>query len=271
MIDNRDLFTEEKIPKGFIAVQGEADSTTIDAITRYWTMAMSGVGGKFKIPVIPTGKEGTSMDFKTLSQSNRDMEYNKLMYFFLSLFAAVFGMDLAELGIKVDQSQSIIADSITGTRQETSKSRALKSLLSFQQEFMNKIIRKIDEEYEFMFVGIDPEDEQKKYDVALKAVTSTRTVNDMRKEDGLEALEGEENNTVLNPQLIQLKASLQMAEMQEQYGEEEFEENENSNQISKENKKPEKPEKKDDMQKSKSLEAHLESLLEKGYEVEIKL
>jgi hypothetical protein len=266
---NRDLFTEEKIPKGFLAVQGEADAGTIDSITRYWTMAMEGVGGKFKIPVIPTGKEGTSMDFKMLGQSNRDMEYSKLMFFFLSLFAAVFGMDMAELGIKVDQSTSLMGDNLSGIRQESSKSRALQSLLGFEQSFLNKIMRKIDPEYEFLFVGIDPEDEDKKYGSANKAITSTRTINEMRKEDGLDPLEGEEYNTVLNPQVVQLKGQMQMAEQQEQYEEEEeYEENEEE-ELDTSNVNTKYTKQEGEIKKSNSLEEHLESLLKSGYKVEI--
>lgn len=271
---NRDLFIEEKIPKGFLAVQGEADDETIDAITRYWTMAMTGAGGKFKIPVIPTGKEGTSMDFKLLGQSNRDMEYAQLMKFFLGLFAAVFGMDLAELGLKTESTQNILSESSTDFRQEYSKSRALKSLLGFKGGFMNKIIRKIDPDYEFMFVGIDPEDEDKKYSTQTKAIAATRTINEMREEDGKDPLEGEEYDMVLNTTLVQAKGQAQQAEMGEEGGEEEgeeeyedeYESEEEDQSTSNEDTKLDEEE----IEKSQiALEQHLESLLKAGYEIEV--
>ena len=265
---NRDLFTKEKIPKGFLAVQGEADEMTIDAITRYWTMAMSGVGGKFKIPVIPTGKEGTSLDFKNLSQSNRDMEYNKLMLFFLSLFAAVYGMDLAELGIKTDTYQSVLGSASIAPRQEYSKSRALKSLLGFQAGFMNKIIRKIDPDYEFMFIGIDPEDEAAKYDIATKAISSTRTINEMREEDGKEPLEGDEYDMVLNQNLIQAKGQAQQAEAN-QGGDDEYDDGEESQDESNGDTKYNSEE---EVEKSAlELEQHIESLIKSGYDFEFKI
>lgn len=268
---NRDLFIEEKIPKGFLAVQGEADGETIDAITRYWTMAMSGVGGKFKIPVIPTGKEGTSLDFKSLSQTNREMEYRQLMSFFLSLFAAVYGMDLAELGIKTDQYQSTLGEATTDGRQEFSKSRALKSLLGFQKGFMNKIIRKIDPDYEFLFVGIDPEDEAKKYEIASSAISSTRTINEMREEDGKEPLEGEEYDMVLNTVMVQLKGQMGGGEEgEEEYeNEEDYEDQYEENQDEGNNDKPENDEKIEKSQEE--LEKHLESLIKAGYDIEIEV
>ena len=265
---NRDLFIDEKIPKGFLAVQGEADDETIDAITRYWTMAMTGVGGKFKIPVIPTGKEGTSIDFKLLAQSNRDMEYSKLMYFFLGLFAAVYGMDLAELGLKTETTQNILNNPSIDGRQENSKSRALKSLLGFQQGTMNKIIRKVDPDYQFLFVGIDPEDEQKKYDVATKAIAATKTINEMREIDGDDPKEGEEYDTVLNTNLIQLRGQIQQQQQMEQQ-EEEYEEGEEELDESNEDTKLKDEE---EVQKSQEeLEKHLESLLKSGYEIEFKI
>ena len=278
---NRDLFTKEKIPKGFIALQGEADREAIEAVERYWYMAMSGVGAKFTVPIIPSGKEGVSLDFKTMGQSNREMEYSKLMLFFLSLFAAVFGLDLAELGIKTDTTQPLIGENVEG-RIKYSKDRGLTSLLSFITGIMNKIVRKVDEDYVFRFLGADKEDEQKKYTGVKSAVESNRTVNEMREEDGLEKLKGEENDTVLNPQLIQLKQNLAMAQQQEEGEEYEEEEGggeyereeteENSEKDKKEEKKETKESGEEETEKSQqALEKHLDNLIKAGYDLEIKV
>ncbi len=267
---NRDIFTKEKIPKGFIALQGEADRETIEAVERYWYMAMSGAGAKFKIPIIPSGKEGVSIDFKTLNPSNRDMEYYKLMLFFLSLFAGVFGIDLAELGIKTDNTQQSLGENIEG-RIKYSKDRGIGSFLSFFKGFMNKILRKIDEEYEMTFVGINPEDEEKKYGVAKKAIDSTRTTNEMREEDGLEPLEGEEYDMTANAALIQIRQQLMgAAEGGEEYGEEYEGEEETGEEKSEElPKETEGKEVEEETEKSqKELEEHLEKLVKAGYEIE---
>jgi len=268
---NRDLFIKDKIPKGFIALQGEANDETIEAVGRYWYMAMSGAGGRFTIPIIPSGKEGVSMDFKTMGQSNRDMEYNKLMLFFLSLFAGVFGIDLAELGIKTDNTQQVLGENIEG-RIRYSKDRGLNALLSFLSGIMNKIIRKIDQEYVFSFIGLDPEDDIKKYEIAAKAIASSRTPNEIRKEDGLDEKDSPEYNDIINPTLLQFKQFYKGIEQQEQaeQGQEEGAENEEENEWGEEPEKGPEKEGEEEMEKAlKSLEDHLDKLKKAGYEPEI--
>ena len=257
---NRDIFTKDKVPKGFIALQGEVDRETIEAVERYWYMAMSGAGARFNIPIIPSGKEGVSMDFKTLGQTNRDLEYHKLMLFFLSLFGAVFGIDLAELGIKTDTTQQLLGEQVA-KRQEYSKDRGLKSLLSFIQSVMNKILSKIDPDYSFLFVGINPEDELKKYEVFGKALSTVKTVNELRDIEGDEPLEGEENNMILNSTLVQAKQSMGGGEEYEEEGEENYEEEEPGDL------EPEPAEKKESAEEiEKSLSEHLQQLEEQNYD-----
>lgn len=264
---NRDIFTKEKIPKGFIALQGEADRETIEAVERYWFMAMSGAGARFRIPIIPSGKEGVSLDFKTLGQSNRDMEYYKLMNFFLSLFAGVFSMDLAELGIKTDMTQQSLGENIEG-RVKYSKDRGVEALLTFLSGFMNKIIRKIDEEYEFRFVGVSPEDEEKKYKIHKAAIESTRSINDMLEEDGFDKREGEEYDIPLNQNFIQLRAQIKDGQQQEEGGEE-YEEGEYEEEGEEEAGEEEAEE---EVTKSQeALEKHLDTLIKAGYDVEIEI
>jgi len=234
-------------------------------------MAMSGAGGRFTIPIIPSGKEGVSMDFKTMGQSNRDMEYNKLMLFFLSLFAGVFGIDLAELGIKTDNTQQVLGENIEG-RIRYSKDRGLNALLSFLSGIMNKIIRKIDQEYVFSFIGLNPEDDMKKYEIAAKAIASSRTPNEIRKEDGLDEKDSPEYNDIINPTLLQFKQFYKGIEQQEQaeQGQEEGAENEEENEWGEEPEKGPEKEGEEEMEKAlKSLEDHLDKLKKAGYEPEI--
>ncbi len=283
---NRDLFTKEKIPKGFIALQGEADRESIEAVERYWYMAMSGMGSKFTIPILPSGKDGVALEFKNIGQSNREMEYYKLMLFFLSLFAGVFGMDLAELGIKTDTTQHVLGENTEG-RQKYSKSRGLESLLGFIQGIINKIIKKVDEDYIFEFLGINKEDEKDKYAIIKAAIESSRTINEMREEDGLESLEGEENNVSLNPQAVQMRQQLAMGAGGEGEEGEEYEEagteEESAEPAQNENNKTGEAGKEGEGEEdeheqflklvgkseTEELENHLESLVKAGYDVDI--
>lgn len=202
----RDQLLRDRIPKGFLQVMGDIGQTQLDSIRRYWYAAMSGAGGQWNIPILPSGKDGVGIDFKAMGQSNRDMEYHKLMMFLSSVVAAVAGMDLAELGIKADDSQAIIGESSKG-RTDTSRSRWLRALLMFLEQHTNKVLRKVTTDWRLQFVGIDREDELNKANIRKAELESRLTINELRKQAGDPPLEGEGYdycNHILNPQAIQL-------------------------------------------------------------------
>lgn len=213
----RDQLIRDKMPKGFIQVMGDVGKPQLDAIRSYWYSAMTGAGAQWNLPILPSGKDGVGIDFKNLGQSNRDMEYHKTMMFVSSLIAAVYSFDLAEMGIKSDDSQPLFAAN-QQPRIENSKSRGLNSLLSFIEQHMNKILRKISTDYRFEFTGIDLEEETKKTEIKTKQITTTRTINEIREEDGLPPLEDSYADVVLNPQAVQIYLADKQAEQAEAMG-----------------------------------------------------
>ncbi len=210
----RDQMVRDRVPKGFIQVMGDAGKDQLDAIREYWYAAMSGAGGVWNIPVLPSGKEGIGLDWKNIQPSNRDMEYHKAMMFITTIICAVFGMDPAEMGIKTDDSQAIIGEN-SEPRIAQSKDRGLASMLSFLEQHINKVLRKINEEYRFEFVGLKKDDESKLADLRKKNVETFVTINELREADGMEPIEEDYANVVLNPQAVQI---YQSAKMQEQGG-----------------------------------------------------
>lgn len=212
MMYNRDQFVKDKIPKGFIKVMGDIDPSTISVIQRYWYQQMSGYGARFRIPIIPSGKEGVGMDFQKLGDSNKDMEYHKLIHLVMALKATAFGIDLAELGIKVDDSQALIGES-GETRLQYSKDSGLGSLLIFCEGIWNKILKKIDEKYVFEYVGVKDEDRKQMMDIRKSELQTTKTINQLRKEDGDEEIDEDYANVVLNDQAVQIYGQSQQASM----------------------------------------------------------
>jgi hypothetical protein len=204
----RDQFLKDKVPKGFISVMGDAGKPQLDAIRNYWHSAMSSAGGRWNIPILPSGKEGVGIDFKSLGQSNRDMEYHKTMMFVSSVVASVFSIDLAELGIKSDDSSALIGES-SESRVKHSKDKGLGSLLAFLSQHVNKILRKLTTEWEFKFVGLEAEDEKAKIDLYKTKIESYMTINEIRKEEGLEPLTDSYADVVLNVQGVQIYQSQQ--------------------------------------------------------------
>ena len=215
----RDQLIKDRVPKGFISVMGDVAKPQLDSIRNYWYAAMTGAGAQFNVPILPSGKDGVGIDFKNLSSNNKDMEYHKTMMFISSLVGAVFSMDLAELGIKTDDSTSIIGENAE-PRIQSSKDRGLASMLGFAEQHVNKIIRKITKKYRFKFVGLEREDEQKKAEGRNKQITGWRTIDEVREEDGLEPFDTDWSTMPMNAQAVQMviaeKSAEQQAQMQEQ-------------------------------------------------------
>lgn len=199
----RDQMIRDRVPKGFIAVMGDVDKMQMDSIRAYWYAAMSGAGGQWNIPILPSGKDGIGMDFKMLGQNNRDMEYHKLMMFLSAVAGAVWGIDLAEMGIKTDDSQAVIGESAE-PRITASKDRGLRGLLAFIEQHINKIVRKLTDKYLFRFVGYKPEDEEKKFQTITARINSTDTINEIRKERGRKELDGDWANMPLHTGAVQI-------------------------------------------------------------------
>lgn len=215
----RDQLMKDKIPKGFIAVMGDVGKPQLDSIRNYWYAAMAGAGGQWAIPILPSGKDGVGVDFKNLSQSNKDMEYYKTITFVSSLVAAVFSIDLAELGIKTNERTPLLGENIEPKLQH-SKDRGLSSMLSYLGQHLNKLIRKRTEKYRFKFVGLERTDEQKKAEVRSKQLSTHRSIDELREEDELKPYDEDWSKMPLHPQAVQIflaaKQSKQQEEQQEQ-------------------------------------------------------
>lgn len=199
----RDQFIKDKIPKGFISVVGDIDQEGIETIQNYWYSAMSGAGGQWAIPILPTGKNGLGMDFKNIGQTNKDMEYHKLMGFVSSIIAAVFSFDIAELGLKYDDANQLIGES-QAPRIESSKDRGLRSLLMFDQQHCNKILRKVTTDYKLIFVGFEIEDEKRKVEIREGLLRSTKSIDELRKADGEIPYNEDWSKIPLNPYVVQM-------------------------------------------------------------------
>jgi HK97 family phage portal protein len=213
----RDQLMRDRVPKGFIQVMGDVGAEQLDAIREYWYSAMSGAGGQWNIPIVPSGKDGVGIDWKNIQASNRDMEYHKLMMFISSIIAAVFNIDLAELGIKADDSTALIGES-SESRVRNSKDRGLTGLLSFVEQHINKILRKVLQDYKFRFTGLERQDETELAALRKQEVETRMTINELREEDGLEPLEDSYADVVLNPQSVQIYLADKAAEQQQAMG-----------------------------------------------------
>ncbi|RDE12139.1 MAG: hypothetical protein C4K49_10680 [Candidatus Thorarchaeota archaeon] len=214
----RDQFVRDKIPRGFISVMGDIDSKGVTAIQQYWYSAMSGAGGQWALPILPSGKDGVGLDFKAIGTSNKEMEYHRGMMFLSSIICAVFAIDMAELGIKAEDSTSVIGANEIGPRIEASKDRGLDSLLMFISQHMNKIMRKTcwGKKYRFAFSGQEVKDQMKLTQIMQARLQTDLTINDILKKEGKEERKEDWANIILNPLVVQMVMSEKNAAAQKE-------------------------------------------------------
>jgi hypothetical protein len=137
------------------------------------------------------------------------MEFMGWMDYCHSGVAAIFGSTLEDLGIHSQKSQPLWENSREPVLKST-KSLILGDLLSFLQSYINKIIEKVNPNYEIEFVGYERDDPKEVLDLDKGEVESYKTLNEKREEKGLKKLDQPWADIPLNPQAVQLYQNEQM-------------------------------------------------------------
>lgn len=165
---NGNFFKQGSQPKGFINVKnGNIDQGTLNEFRQDWKQTMSTVYNSHKIPVI----QGIDLEWIDLQQTNRDMEFTEWIKFLMVLVCSVYRMDPSELGFQFQDAARVFGQDGQKERLDHSKQKGLTPLLIFYQNILNKyIISEIDERLEFVFTGIEIEDEAAQVDLDVKKI-----------------------------------------------------------------------------------------------------
>ena len=230
---NANYFKIGSNPKGIIRVSGDINQTRLEEFRQEWQSTVAGVRNAHKTPIVQADK----MDFVNTQTSNKDMEYSKYYEFLIKIICACYKIDPTEINFQSGGAgQKALFEGSNEARIKHSKDKGLKPLMRFVQTCTNKIIDKVDDNYEIYFVGLDQEDKQQEVDDLIKKVQNVMTVNEVRRKLGLKDLSKEEGGEeILNPMLMQKKAQAEMLAQQggqqsnqymdENYSEEQEEEN----------------------------------------------
>lgn len=208
---NMGFFTEDKLPRGMLLLQGDADTEEVEMIEDYLVDIMSGGPvAKWHIPIIPAGKNPTSesnesrkFEWVSLQGSNKDMEFSQWTEFLWSSITAIFGVDLEEMGIRTSKSTSIIGQN-TAPRLEASKSRGLGFMLGFLQGHLQKILDQVDPRYQIEFLGYEKDDPLQKIQIRESELRTSKTIDDLRVEDGQKPFDEMWSKIPLNPYVVQM-------------------------------------------------------------------
>lgn len=212
---NAGFFTENKLPRGLLLVDGNMSQENIEQMEDYICDVMSGSPvNQWRIPIIPSGEKENGIKWQSLGNTNKEMEYQGWIDFLTSAIVSLFGCSMEELGLHSSKSQPMFEHN-DAPKIESSKSSILGTTLTFLQSYINRILEKFFPEYEFEFVGYERDDPKQVLDLDKVEVESYKTLNEKRREKGLKPLDYDFANLPLNPQAIQ---AFQSAQTQQQGG-----------------------------------------------------
>lgn len=186
---NLQYYNDNNMPKGVLGLE-ESDAETVKAFEELWNESLreQDLAGKWKrrfhhVPIINKKPTFTRIQF-----SNAELELLEQQRWFSRMVWACFGVTPTELGYTEDAKG--MANQIV--QSQIFRKRAINPILRLIEYNVNKEI--ISEfEYEgikFKFLTFDIEEEMKKIDLYEKQIDSgVRTVNEIRKSEGLDAVE----------------------------------------------------------------------------------
>lgn len=232
---NSKFFSQGGTTKGIINIKsdpnGVGNKEQLDSFKRQWRAQVNGMSGAWKTPVlqVPNG-----IEYVNVSQSNREMEFEKWMNYLVNIVCAIYQIDPAEVNFPNNGGVSGTGGGVFESSQEVklknSKDKGLKPLLRFIESILNKyVVSKFSQDYVFAFTGLDEKSEEEKAELDTKQVKTWRTINEIRKEHGEKPLEN--GDIILDPSYLNYIQQKEMAAQQQEGmggmpGEEPMDENE---------------------------------------------
>lgn len=208
---NMNNFSIGSTPKGFINVKNaNISDSNMNEFRQAWSQMMTGVRNAKRTPVI----NGIDLEWIDLDKSNREMEYQEWAQFLVIMVCSVYRIDPSELGFLFKNQAQIFGQDGQKARLQHSREKGLKPILIFLENIITKyIVSEIDEDYEFVFTGIEVEDEETQVNLdKIKLESGMVSMQDIfKKYSGREF--DSENDIILNQVYQQAQASKQQQEM----------------------------------------------------------
>lgn len=216
---NARFFSQGGTTKGIINIKEDPNLTnreTIESFKRQWQAQVTGLTGAWKTPVlqVPGG-----LEYLNVSQSNREMEFEKWMNYLINICCAVYQIDPAEVNFPnnggVGGKSSSLIDNGTSDKIKNSKDKGLRPLLVFIQDLINKyIISQFTDDFVFVFSGLDEKSDKEISELDSAAVKTYKTVNEIRAEHNKEPINN--GDIILDGVFVQNLLQQQQMEQQQQ-------------------------------------------------------
>ncbi len=171
------------VPRGILTVFGEYDQLQRAAFERQWRAMLSGPSNRatFVPTMFSKNKEGGAQ-WTPMDQFD-EMFFARWITLLVSICSAQHGIDPAEINFDSFSTRSAALGGKADTAEKLAASRdkGLVPLLRFVQKVMSKLVElRSNGRYTFRFVGIEPEDAEKKHE----RIKIASTVDEIRKMNG---------------------------------------------------------------------------------------
>ena len=212
---NTKFFDSNQIPKGLLHISGSYDDKDLNSFKRYWNSMVKGVNNAWSLPVMVSKDQESKASFEKFGVEINEIQFSKWMTFLTSIICAIYGIAPDEINFESFTSgASSLSGSDTEEKIANSKDKGLRPLLSyFEGVFSDFIVSEFSDKYAFEWTGLDEEDEKQVWE----RKKMTRTVNEIRAEDGVDKITDAWGDAPLNPSLVGAWQQAQQ-EGQEDYG-----------------------------------------------------
>lgn len=202
---NGNFFTQGSNPKGFFTLEGEnVAPSTLNEFKQMWRNTITGVQNSHKVPVMGMGN--AKINWVDMQTSNKDMEFDAWLEFLIVIGCSIFRIDPSECGFNLQKASQVFGQDGQKARLKHSQTKGLTPVLKLiQRVFTKYIVERLDEEFEFIFCGVETEDQVQALDMDVKKIQN----GFMSLEDGFKKYSGRdfnpEKDTILNTAYLQIK------------------------------------------------------------------
>ena len=207
------------LPRGLGVIYGDYDPRQEQTMRNDWKAMMRGASNRFGAPLLFAKNKDAGFNWTPLDEFE-EMFFARWITLLFAIACAIYGIDPNEINFdSFAVSRSTLSGKDTEEKLTSSRDKGLRPLVHFiEQTYNEDFIRRLTPKYRLEFVGLDPEDEEKKHE----RIKLSSTVDEMRQQDGKDPMEDENlGNAPTNPALMQVYMvglQQQMAQDQMDYG-----------------------------------------------------
>ena len=210
---NQRAFSQGSVHKGILNFKGAIPEKQLKAFRRHWYAMLTGVANAWRTPI--TNAE--DLQWISMHQSNRDMEYNAFLDWLIKVLCSFFLMDPIEINFRYGNTgqKGQMQEASNREKITESKERGLRPLLRHIATAINHyIIWPMNENFEFDFVGLDAKTPEELAELNQKRVKTSWTVDELRAEEDKPPLPDGMGECILDPTWLQFRQQAQMAAQQ---------------------------------------------------------